>query len=70
MSDALLNPQNEDAVGLAMLRAVAHRKVNITAALTEQILEREQYLLKIGALKELDALEANLQREYNRVYKV
>lgn len=68
---ALLNPKpQDDGAAKEMLFAVKARREKLQHELSAMVLDREQYLLKIGASKELVSLEAEMQRAYDRRFKV
>lgn len=71
MSDvALLNPAQEAEVCAKMLTSVKGRLEVIDRDLTTTVLDRDQYLMKIGAAKELRVLEMSLQRIYDQNFNV
>jgi hypothetical protein len=68
---ALLNPAPpEDGAAKDMLMSVKTRRERLEKELSTTVLDREQYLVKIGASRELTALEAEMQRAFDRRYKV
>lgn len=68
---ALLNPGEKDAdAAREMLFAAKSRREKLQHELSLTVLDREQYLLKIGASKELQSLENEMQRAYDRRFKV
>jgi hypothetical protein len=68
---ALLNPAApDDGAAKDMLMAVKERRERLQGELSTTVLDREQYLVKIGASKELVALETEMQRAFDRRYKV
>lgn len=70
MTDALLNPEVEARAARTMIDVVTTRIGRLHTELTTSVLEREQYLLKIGAARELEQLQSSMQREYDRHFKV
>jgi hypothetical protein len=67
---ALLNPQVESAVCQRMIEAVTERKDRLDRDLTANVLDRENYLLKIGAARELEQLLVAMNQLYEREFKV
>ena len=67
---ALLNPQVESEICKRMIDAAMVRQQKIHQALTTSVLDRETYLLKIGAASELDRLLQEMQQMYDREFRV
>lgn len=67
---ALLNPGSESRVCQEMLAAAMARKTKLDSELTANLLDRETYLLKIGAAMELKRLIDEMQQVYDREFKV
>ena len=68
--EALLNPQVEAAACKRMIAVVEERKQQVDLALTTSVLDRETYLLKIGASKELFQVLTIMKREYEREFNI
>ena len=71
MSEVALLNTNEDAkASKAMIATVQNRIDRLTGELTTTVLDRENYLLKIGASQHLKGLLKEMQMEYDRNFKV
>ncbi len=66
---ALLNEPLEASVCLKMIHAVDEQATILNGSLVTTVLDREQYLLKIGATKELEVVKARLQQIYDSNFK-
>ena len=65
----LLNDPREAEVAQRMVHIISHRLDALHQELTSSVLDREQYLLKIGASSELRRVRDELQLEYDRNFR-
>ena len=67
---ALLNPQKENEVARSFIDLAADRLGKLQVELGSTVMDRERYLLKIGAATEIDRLISDMQQLYDRKFKV
>lgn len=67
---ALLNPGQDAKASKAMIATVQSRVDRITHELTTTVLDRDNYLLKMGAIGSLRGLLKDMQIEYDRNFEV
>lgn len=67
---ALLNPQADGEAAGQMLIVAKGRLERLERELTTTVLDRDKYLLKIGAAQELRLIVNDLQVTYDRHFRV
>ena len=69
MAEALLNPTQEATVCRQMISSVASQLSALDEALTTSVLDREQYLLKMGRAQALREATRELEHIYARNFE-
>jgi hypothetical protein len=67
---ALLNPPVEAAICRKMIALVSQRANLLERELGTTLLDRETYLQKLGAARELRAMDRTLTLTYNREFNI